>query len=115
MALWGLGLFFGFTLLKMASWISALTVTAKLLINRYFNYKDEKAKSKKIEFEMSEAAVVWRSIDREVISGSKPTIESLFEELKGLSTNLGAYVHKSDLNKAIRIIREYKEGQPKTK
>jgi hypothetical protein len=41
LALWGLGMFFLFTLLKLASWVGSLTLIAKLFINRYFDNQKE--------------------------------------------------------------------------
>ena len=41
MALWGLSLYFLFILVKMASWIGAITLVAKQFIKRYFDYRDK--------------------------------------------------------------------------
>ena len=40
MALWGAGIYFLFILLKAASWISAGAFVLKLLITRYFDWKE---------------------------------------------------------------------------
>lgn len=45
MALWGASIYFLFILLKAASWITACTVTARLLIVRFFDWKDKAAKA----------------------------------------------------------------------
>jgi hypothetical protein len=41
MALWGAGIYFLFILLKAASWISAGAFVLKLLITRYFDWKEK--------------------------------------------------------------------------
>ena len=42
MALWGIGMYFIFILVKAASWIGALTLLVKQFIKRYFDYHNRK-------------------------------------------------------------------------
>ena len=94
MALYAAGIYFLFILAKMASWIYALTITARLFINRYFDHHESARQQNAFK----------RILD-----------ESLFCEpeylLKLLSSlNDGGSVFKSDVDRAIKLI---KEGQKK--
>ena len=97
MALWGLGLFFLFTLLKMASWIGALSITAKQLIKRYFDYKDKKVLAE-------DANEILNYFDKNTMNNlPKREIYRLFDAIK--SDNLN-YIHDSDINEAIKKLKE---------
>ena len=96
MALWGISIYFLFILLKLASWIGALTVVAKIFINRLFNYKDASLSNKRgIEIAEFFESKKIDSVDYNL----------LIDLLKSMqSDNLG-YIHGSDLRNAIELIK----------
>jgi hypothetical protein len=75
MALWGLGIFFTFTLLKMASWVGALTVTAKLFITRYFDSK-EKARTEETARKEAELEIEYNKLKDKKTEALTNSIES---------------------------------------
>jgi hypothetical protein len=62
MALWAAAIYFGFLLLKAASWITAATVVLKLFINRLFNWKENRIKE---AMELSASALEAKKIESE--------------------------------------------------
>ncbi len=113
MALWGLGIYFGALLLKMASWVGALTLVSKLFINRYFSWKsksDEIRKEiKKFEVDVKTLNPLIRGIDRSVISGNEHLILKLYDTMKGYKCSIESdYVHGSDIVETIKLIENAK-------
>lgn len=120
MALWGIGMYFIFILLKMASWVTALTVVAKLAINKYFNDREKslEVESKRIELiekdkleiqreelKQSEANRVLSYFDKKTtFSVSKDKLFDLINVVKN-----GDYIHQTDIDNAIKAIIENKD------
>jgi len=100
MALWGLGLFFLFTLLKMASWIGALTVTAKLFVNKYYDYKNNK-------IDKDEAAELLTYFKGKCIGES--TSKALIALISEMSNS--PYLYESDINNTIKLIKESRKNK----
>lgn len=115
LALYGLGMFLGWKLLTMGSWVSALVIVSKLFINRYFENKKENLEIEKIR-EQNRIAIcniesndikfknLNKYVEASTISGVEPLLTTLIEELK--STD---YIHSSDIREAIRVIRAHKK------
>lgn len=102
MALWGLGLFFLFTLIKLASWVTALTFVVKLFIKRFFDYKDssvinERSKGVSDFFEKNTMSSVDYSLLLELIS-----------ELKQDGFD---HIFSSDLRQAILHLKKMKKNE----
>ena len=115
MALWGIGLFFLFTLLKMSSWIYALATVANQLIKRLFDYKekevDQANKSKEREIEIIRIKME-QDKDQDFIKfldsslyGDKSELLRLFAKING-----GKRMHSSDIDNVIDLINKH---QPK--
>ena len=99
MALWGLGLYFFFVLAKMASWVTALTYVLKLFINKYFGFHEKK-------IEQSRANDVLQFFEKKRLSSdSKEGLLVLLSELRDNSS----YIHDSDIERAIKILKESKK------
>lgn len=120
MALWGIGLYFGFMLLKMASWVGALTLTAKLFITRFFNTKDETIrlnelkeleliKNSEEKTKLTLASEISEYFNKRTISNiQRNEIIRLLDAIKSTT-----YIHDSDLSKAIKLIEESKKSKTK--
>ena len=128
MALWGVGLYFLFMLLKMASWVGALTLVSKLFIKRYFDHQERsiekdlqlanvknkesltKAKEKLLEdrtylFDkkkrldsIEKLSKVFR--DSAISDVQLRKLEDLLKEVKS-----STYIHNSDIDKAITKLK----------
>ena len=95
MALWGLVIYFLFMLLKLASWVGALTLILKQLIQRYFDSRDKLV-------EQSDALRIMEYFESQKIG----TVNSnLIIELLG-SIKSTTYIHESDIKDAIRKLNK---------
>jgi len=96
MALWGLGIYFLFILIKAAFWIGAFVLLLKLFIKRLFDHLENTAELRQKDHLLS-------LLDEEMIGKS----DRLFSLLNALKSPSG-YVHDSDIREAIKIINEHK-------
>lgn len=135
MALWGASIYFLFILLKAASWITAATLVAKLLINRFYDWQELKANTtteqKKLDLEItkeerakvesmhnaervkSDNAMQMRKsfplydiVDRETYDGGH-SLQKLFLAIGG-----GKRVHSSDIEKVTSLVIKEKVAKP---
>ncbi len=102
MALWGLGLYFLFVLLKIAGWVGAITAIARLLIKRYYDHQNDK-------LGQTEAKRVLDFFESRKVSSINSN--KLIELLMALRKD-SIYLHECDIDEAIKII---KKGNPSTK
>jgi len=113
LALWGVSMYFLFILLKLGSWVGALTITAKHLIKRYFDYRDksQEIEQSKQDFELkkihqSKAQELLDYFDKNTISNvSKTKLITLFNLIGSTQ-----YIHNSDIDNAIKLLKENKDG-----
>jgi len=108
-ALWGLGLFFIWTLLKMASWIGALTLIAKLSITKYFESKENELSLKREELKQSKANEIIEYFEEKSVDSvfSKHLLE-LLDSIKGKGSY--DYIHVRDIENAIMAIKSSKQS-----
>lgn len=117
-ALWGLGIYFLFILLKLASWVIALKLIANYFIKRLFDFKERKLDSKdkevdlkkytldkesednKIKLEFKKHSDFEKMLDSTIYSDSTPVLKLL------MSINNGKKLHESDIEKAIKKLKE---------
>jgi hypothetical protein len=112
MALWGIGMFLGWRLLTLASWVSALAFTAKLLINRYFDYrKDEISNQERAvdkEIKLMQIKTYHEYIDESTYADTS-CIKGLFNAISEMSG--GGKLHKSDIRSATELIKQLNETE----
>jgi hypothetical protein len=100
MALWGLGMFFVWTLLKMASWVSAGTMLVKLGINKLYSLKKDEIdlKGKELEIRLQEVINTKEKSEheRDIKKG-----ELIFSYLDKQSISKGVY--KEDWEEVIDL------------
>ena len=109
MALWGLGLFFVFTLLKLASWIFALKVVFQQAIKRFFDYKDKITKLKELDFELEKEKLRFSDAEeilsyfekRKISSVNKIKLIRLLDSLVKKDMN---YIFESEIDNAINLV-----------
>jgi len=118
-ALWGLGIYLLFMLLKLASWVGALTLVSKLFINRFFNYKldkettlresikieELKTVNRKYELDISHIKKWDRLISSEVIGDAS----ALLNLLNLMKKEGSAYVRQRDIQEAVQLILKSKK------
>lgn len=95
MALWGIGMYFIFILVKAASWIGALTLLIKQFIKRYFDYHNRK-------LDQSSANRILKLFNNSKISGIPE--ERIIELLSTIRSDMG-YIHESAITEAIKKIK----------
>lgn len=105
MALWGLGIYFFFILLKLASWMSALVLIFKLFIKRLFEYKSKQIEIKEKELELSKAAQITNIFGEDVNDETYNLLVNLLGEMGDSWYGVSA----SDIRKAIKLIKEHKK------
>lgn len=98
MALWGLGLYFLFILLQLASWVYALKIVLEQFIKRYFDYKEKVVTTSKGN------QIVKMFEDQKM---SNVDYSMLVELLNSVKKNTD-YLHYSDLRNAINKLKENK-------
>ena len=98
-ALWGLGLYFLFILIKLSSWILAIKLIASQFIKRFFDYKDISLSSKK-------GTEIAQYFENKKITNVDYTI---ILELLNTIKNGGSYIHESDIRDAITAIKKTKQ------
>lgn len=102
MAIWGLVIYLLFLLLKLASWVGAITFTTKLFINRYFAYHTIK---QEIELKKANVGKLDKLLDKELIGDPQMLLPLLNE------VGEGTYVHEHHIREAVKILRKHKEQQ----
>lgn len=99
MALWGLGLYFLFVLLKLSSWIFALKTAFQFFTKRLFDYKEKSLSSRK-------GADIAEFFEKKSVSNVDYSLMiELLNEIRGDAHN---YIHAPDIQKTIKLIRENK-------
>jgi len=106
MALWGAGLYFLFILLKVASWVGSLTIIAKLLLTRLFDWLNNRISIEQKQLENKEAARVLSYFYQRRIDNV--SIETLFRLLDSVRID-SSYIHLRDIEKAISLIEASKK------
>lgn len=96
MALWGLGIYFLFILLKLASWVYALKVVIQQLIKRFFDYKEKNINNKR-------GVEIAEMFEKCKISGVE--YRSCIELLEATKFG-GRFIHESDIRRAIKLLKE---------
>ena len=101
MALWAMGMYFLYILLKLASWIYALKIVTMAFIKRFFDYKDKRIKNEI-------GARILRYFEQSTID-SVPE-DKLIELLQAIKKPSLTYIHNDDLNNAIKLLNESKNN-----
>jgi len=96
MALWGLGLYFLFILLQLASWVYALKIVLQQFIKRYFDYRDKSLNSKR-------GVEIAEMFEKQKISSVDYNL--LIELLNSVKKNSN-YLHESHIRNAINKIKQ---------
>ena len=104
MALWGLGLFFGWTLLKLASVTGAITMVVKLAINKFYDFvtakleHDSKEKDNSYDIRSREIGIREKEEKRERLEMRK---DDLFDFL--INQSSGRDVTREDWKDVIKL------------
>ncbi len=118
MALWGISIFLAWRLLTLASWVGALTVVAKLGINKYFTYKERMIEHQDL---IIEAQSDDRDLEREKLAHEKDMSIAKYFKSNSISSNdltplidvlksdSSDYIHSSDINKAVKVLLKHKD------
>lgn len=101
LALWGLTIYFAFVLMKLASWVYAIKFVLELFIKRYFNVKEK-------ELEQTTALRVISYFNNSKIGSM--TENSLFRLLDAVKDEGRSYIHLSDIEEAIKAVRQSKKN-----
>jgi len=101
MALWGISIYLLWKLLTLASWVYALKKTAQLFITRYFNFKDKK---NDLELNSQEQKAYNKFLEKDFITHTG-NAKGQFNELISYLKNGGPYIHESQINKALNILK----------
>lgn len=142
MALWGLGLFFGWTLLKLASVVSAVTMVVKLSINKTHDYMNRNAEFKNKEhvrvfhIKETELAMEKQKLDNDGLKLRKDEFIQFLDDIsiskdvyqhhwrKAISKlhNIGhdynleyKYMHKQHMDLLLEILTQVEKGDIKLK
>ncbi len=113
MALWGIGLFFLWTLLKLASVVSAITLVIKLAINKthsFFSEKERNAYDLKLSdnyIRKREIKIESTKVKNEALQLSKDEFVAFLKDISISST-----VHKDHWRKVMTKIHRIKGDYP---
>jgi hypothetical protein len=101
MALWGLGMYLLYILIKLASWVTALALVMKLFINKLFDYKNNKIESERD-----------KTFSKFVDSSSYADQSKWMQLFSEMSKRAGS-IYSSDIEKATKILRNHRWEEEK--
>jgi len=114
MAIWGVGIYLLFLLLKLASWVGALTLVARQFIKRYFDSQEKKTEVLKIKSEtekhVSDNQLTVARLEKDkrfekAVDNATYADPSQVVALLSAIGN-GGSCHSSDITKAIHTIQQ---------